>query len=56
VWQRVVAGIGALLDTEVSVTALVAVPIAALLVALLVATVPGRRAARLSPAAILRTE
>jgi hypothetical protein len=56
VWQHVVLGVGAILETEVSLAALLLVPLAALAVSLLVAIVPGRRAASLHPGAVLRAE
>jgi ABC-type lipoprotein release transport system permease subunit len=56
VWRHVVAGVGAVLETQVSAAALVLVPLAALSVSLLVAIVPGRRAASMRPGAILRAE
>jgi ABC-type lipoprotein release transport system permease subunit len=56
VWQRLVDGVGALLETELSVAAVILAPVCAVAAALLVAIVPSRRAATLSPGAVLRAE
>jgi ABC-type lipoprotein release transport system permease subunit len=56
VWRRVAEGTGALVETEVPAWALVAAPVAAVLVALALAGVPAARMARLRLAEILRTE
>jgi hypothetical protein len=56
VWQRVVDGVGSLLDTETPRGLLVAVPAGAVLVAVMVAIVPGHRAASLRPGDALRAE
>jgi putative ABC transport system permease protein len=56
VWQRVVAGVGSLLDTETPRGLLLAVPAGAVLIAVMVAIVPGHRAASVRPGDALRAE
>jgi hypothetical protein len=56
VWQRVVEGVGALLETELSIAALVLAPVVAVAVSLVIAVFPGHRAATLDLGAVLRAE
>jgi putative ABC transport system permease protein len=55
-WQRVADGVGALAETDIPMSLLILVPLGALAVAIAVATVARRLAARLRPADVLRAE
>jgi ABC-type antimicrobial peptide transport system permease subunit len=54
--QRVADGVGALAEADIPMSLLILAPLGALAVAIAVATVPRRRAARLRPAEVLRAE
>ena len=56
VWQRVADQAGMVGETTVSVLAVFAVAVATIVVANLVAGIPARRAARLRPAVVLRSD
>jgi ABC-type lipoprotein release transport system permease subunit len=56
VWRQVAEGTGAIVETVVPVWAMLAVPAAAVIIGLLVATPPAMRAATRRPAELLRTE